>query len=58
LLNESTLLPLLVRLLPRGRYWGWLLAAIAELLAGHHLPRELIDRQVAERAGISGGTDR
>jgi hypothetical protein len=50
--NESTLLPVLVPLAPARTLLGRLPAAVADVLAAHHVPREVIDSEVTEMAGV------
>ncbi len=49
--NEPTLLPLLMPVAPARTLLRRLPAAVADLLAGHLVPRELIDSEVADMAG-------
>lgn len=49
--NESTLLPVMVALAPARTLLGRFPTAVAEVLGAHHVPGELIDREVAELAG-------
>jgi len=50
--NEPTLLPLLIPVAPARTLLDRLPAAVAELLDAHLVPRELIDSEVAEMAGV------
>lgn len=52
LVNQSTLLPVLVPLAPARTLLHRLPAAVAEVLAAHLVPRELIDAEVVEMVDV------
>lgn len=50
--NEPTLLPVMVPFAPARTLLGRLPVAVADVLAAHQVPRELIDSEVAEMARL------
>lgn len=50
--NESTLLPVLVAMAPARTTLHRFPAAVAEVLAAHRVPRELINAEVAEMTAV------
>ena len=50
--NQTTLLPVFLRVAPARTLLRRLPSAIAEVLAAHHVPEELIDAEVIEMADV------